>query len=207
MERVHVRKSEWRFPMKHIAKLSAAMLALASITAYAGESRQLDFPNNSTIGPAEVVDSAGAILGLWFPDIPGDDEYLVHTIGSITFIAEVRNDGIKGNPAAYLYYSASDCSGPPFIKVVFGASFYQDRLTIPFQETFSGFEEETGSGTPPLYYADSTSKYSTMTVCSEENPGEDCEAIPGCESINVYPALTWDWSHYVEPFLFKQDRR
>jgi hypothetical protein len=188
--------------MKQIAKLSAAMLALASITAYAGEPKYLHFPHNSTVAPAEVVDSEGAIVGLWFPDISGDDEYVVHTTGSITFTAEVRNNGIKGNPAANLYYAASDCSGSPFIQEVAGPSFYQNRLTIPYQETFSGFQEETGAGISPLYYADSTTNYSAMTVCSQKGSNQVCAPIP-CESINVYPALTWDWSHYVQPFLFK----
>jgi hypothetical protein len=154
------------------------------------------------IAPAEVVDSAGAVVGLWFPDILGDDEYLIHTIGSTTFIAEVRNDGIKGDPDANLYY-ASDCSGSPFIQEVAGASFYQDRLTIPYQETFSGVDQETGAGISPLYYADSTSDYTAMTVCAYEGPDGVCNSIPGCESINVYPASSWDWSGYVQPFLFK----
>lgn len=171
----------------------------------AGGSTQLGYPHHPTISPAEVVDSAGAQVGLWFPDILGDDEYLVHTIGKITFIAEVRNTGIKGDPAANLYYASSDCSGSPFIQEVPGTDFAGDlqRLTIPYQETFSGVSQQTGAGTNPLYYADSTSVYRPMTVCAYKSADELCHAIPGCESINVYPALTWDWSGYVQPFLFK----
>jgi hypothetical protein len=168
-------------------------------------SSQRGFPIKATISPAKVVDSAGVQVGLWFPDIPGDDEYLVHTIGSITFIAEVRNTGIKGG-AGNLYYASSDCSGSPFIEEVPGEDFDGDlqRLTIPYQETFSLLNMDTGAGTSPLYYADSTD-HRVMTVCAYKGPDGDCSPATsgGCETIAVYPALTWDWSRYVLPFLFK----
>jgi hypothetical protein len=170
--------------MKRVRKFAGVMLALIAIPAYADSTRQRGYPQNS-VSPAEVVDSAGVEVGLWFPDILGDDEYLVRTINGLTFIAEVRTTGIKGNPAASLYYTSSDCSGPPFIQEVPGPSFYQERLTIPFQETFSGFNEETGAGIPPLYYADSTSDYTFISVCSSKDVGQVCNPIPGgCESIN-----------------------
>jgi hypothetical protein len=188
--------------MKHVANLSAAVLVLTAMPAYSAGSDQAGFLQIHSIAAAEVVDSARTVVGLWFPDVLGDDEYLIHTIGSITFIAEVRDNGIKGDPDANLYY-ASDCSGSPFIEEVTGPSFYQDRLTIPYQETFSGIDQETGAGTSPLYYADTTSGYTTTTACAYQGPDQVCSPIPGCESINAYPALTWDWSGYVQPFLFK----
>jgi hypothetical protein len=188
--------------MGYIVKLSAAMLVCAAIPAYAGGSGRFGNPVRLGNLPAEIVDSAGTPVGRWFPDILGDDEYLVHTISGVSFIAEVRNNGIKGDPDSKVYY-ASDCTGAPFIQEVAGPSFYQDRLTVPYQETFSGFDEETGAGTSPLYYADPTSGYTTMTVCSVEGADQVCNPIPGCESINAYPALTWDWSGYDQPFLFK----
>ena len=100
-------------------------------------------------------------------------------------------------------YFESNCDGEPFIQEVPGQNFDQTRITVPYQETFSILSEETGEGINPLYYADSTSDYTTKTICAAETSDGVCNSIPGCESINVYPALTWDWSGYAQPFTLK----
>jgi hypothetical protein len=134
--------------------------------------------------------------------IPGDDEYVARTIGNVTFIAEISDNGIKGDPDTNLYYE-SDCGGQAYIEEVPGVNFDQQRLTVPYEETYSAEDQDTGAGISPLYYADSTSDYTTLTVCAYQGPDEVCSPIPGCESINVYPALSWDWSGYTTPFVFK----
>jgi hypothetical protein len=187
--------------MKFTAILAGLVLAVAQLSAYS-DGLPPDKLNNSSVAPAQVADSVGAEVGLWFPDVPGDAEYLIHTIDDVTFIAGVTVNGIKGGADA-LYFE-SNCSGQPYIKEVTGSNFYQTRITIPYQETFSLLSEQFGEGISPLYYADSTSNYTAKTVCAALTADGLCNPIPGgCETLNVFPALTWDWSGYVQPFSFK----
>ena len=74
--------------MKPMVTLSAAILALLQFPTHADILHAAE-RNHSANAPAEVVDNVGAEVRLWFPDVPGDAEYVVHTIADVTFMAGV----------------------------------------------------------------------------------------------------------------------
>jgi hypothetical protein len=148
-----------------------------------------------------IVDSHGAVLGPWYPDPTASLEYVLLSLNNNKVMAQVNVESLKGG-ADNLYYVSEGCSGPAYIAQVYeGDEFDQAPLEVSNQETFSHYDEESGFGGSPLYYANLAAGTAFVTVCSALNTHGDCDiaSAGGCTSIIAYPALSYDWSHLAFP--------